>query len=439
MRTSRSTSRRGLLTAAVACAALAACGAEPVRRLTGRSGPRLLSAGIARKPVAGVAVEPTVSGMAAFGYDLLGVVDAPNDNVIVSPASIAYAFGMVRAGAQGETAGQIDRVLHFPATGGPHEALNAISQETVTVHRPPPRPEPGADRDPSDPPKPPVVTIANGLFPQVGLEIRQEFLRTIAAYYGAGVWEVDFTKPAAVEAINAWAEDHTAGRIRKVFDELDPTTRLVLTNAVYLKADWLTPFEPGSTQDGAFTTAAGAKVTAKLMRDPAARVSYARTDRWQAVELPYAGGELAMRVLIPADRTPPAKLLEPPVLASIGEQLRPGRVDFTMPRFDFATNLDAMKEQLTRLGMTVPFGASADFSGITARGLQIDQVVHKANITVDEYGTEAAAVTAVVMAESAVQPSDVVIRADRAFAFTIVHKPTGTPLFAGQVADPTRT
>lgn len=426
MRTNRATSRRQLLAVAAACAALAACGGKPIIRDSARTvpRPRLVSANIGRKSADSAALQPTVDGMVRLGYDLIGVLDSPNANLIVSPASVAYAFGMVRAGARGETGAQIDRVLHFPTPGGPHEALNAISQQAVAL-------------DPTR--KPPVVAIANGLFSQVGLEIRPEFLRTIAAYYGAGVLEVDFSTAAALDEINGWVADNTAGRIKKVFDQLDPNTRLVLTNAVYLKAGWLRPFEKGITQDGDFTTAQGTKVAAKLMRQPSATFGHAVTDRWQAVELPYAGGELAMRILIPAGRTRPLDLLQPATLQAIHAELEPGPVDFTMPRFDFATSLDRMKDQLVRLGLTVPFGDGADFSGITARGLFISQVVHKANISVDEYGTEAAAVTGIAMDESAAQPAGTVIRADRPFAFTIVHKPTGTPLFAGQVTDPAKS
>lgn len=386
------------------------------------------------RPGSGVQVAPTAAGITAFGHELLA--SAGDTNVVVSPASIAYAFGMARAGAGGETAAQIDRVLGFPSEGL-HEALNAITYETVTVDAPPPTPASGEKRKPGEPPKPPVVTVANGLFARAGFSFRQEFLRTLAAYYGSGVQTVDFASQDAADLINAWAAEQTAGRIKQVFERLDPETAMVLANAVYFKGDWRVPFEEHATKDAAFTTASGEQKTAKMMHQ-LTRLDYAIGDRWKAVELPYAGDELAMRVIVPTGDVSPAALLTSETLRSVEDSLQTGMVSFSMPRFDFETDI-RLTNSLRELGMTAPFDPdSADFSGISAEErLYISQAVHKANITVDEWGTEAAAVTAVGMQVTSVPVAEATIRADRAFAFTIVHKPTGTPLFMGQVADPT--
>jgi serpin B len=154
---------------------------------------------------------------------------------------------------------------------------------------------------------------------------------------------------------------------------------------------------------------------------------------WQSVELTYAGGELAMWVLVPADDVAPVRLLAPEVLAAAEKSLAEKQVSLSMPRWDFATDLDLIPP-LRKLGMVAPF-ADADFSGMLP-GVFIDQVVHRANITVDEWGTEAAAATGIAGLES-MPRVDVEVRVDRPFAFAIMHLPTKTPLFLGQVVDPT--
>jgi serpin B len=260
-------------------------------------------------------------------------------------------------------------------------------------------------------------------------------LRILASQYGAAARTVDFTSPEAIESINAWVREQTADRIKKLFDQLDPMTKVVLANAVYFKADWARPFDPGATTTESFTRTDGSAVRAPMMRQEAG-LRYATGDTWQAVELPYADSNLAMWVLVPTDNTSPAELLAPDTFSDVAARLHPGRVDLSMPRWDFATDLDLIPP-LRELGMNVPFRAGADFSGMLP-GVWIDQVVHEANITVDEEGTEAAAATGIGFIVSA-SPPPVRIRADHPFAFAIVDTQTATPLFIGHVVDPTDT
>ena len=278
---------------------------------------------------------------------------------------------------------------------------------------------------------PPIVALANGLFLQRDFAVQPEFLHTLAAQYGAGVRTVDFSS-GAKEAIDAWAREQTADRIKKVFDELDPSTVVVIANTVYFRADWQRPFLD-VTEGVTFNRADGTAVqTPMLHKDEEMR--YATGSSWQAVELRYARGPYAMWVLVPRGKADPSALLSPEVLSTVEAGLRPAMVDLTMPKWDFESQPD-LKALLIGLGLTAPFGA-ADFSGI-ASGLYIGQAVHAANITVDEFGTEAAAVAAIAMPSSAPPSPDIVVRADRPFAFAIVHLPTRTPLFLGTVADPT--
>ncbi|MGH3990367.1 MAG: serpin family protein, partial [Pseudonocardiaceae bacterium] len=298
----------------------------------------------------------------------------------------------------------------------------------VTAGAPPPRSSPGATRAPDVRPAPPVVAIANGLFVQDGLPVTDGFLRTLASQYGAGARI--FPPGQGAEQINAWVREQTAERIGRLFDQLDPATRLVLANAVYLKADWQTPFAKNPTTDATFTRADGTMAAVPMMRQQES-LRYASGQGWQAVELPYAGSELSMRVIVPQGALTPPEVLSPLTLAQVEALLRAAQVELFLPRWDFATGLDLLPA-LNTLGLT----ALDDFSGMSQERLALDQAVHRANITVDEWGTEAAAVTGLAFTVSAPPEPQVVVRADRPFAFTIVHQPTGAPLFIGHVADP---
>ncbi|WP_344982020.1 serpin family protein, partial [Streptosporangium fragile] len=380
----------------------------------------LVGEGVRRETPVDPPVTETVRGLTAFGHALFAQTAAPGANAVLSPLSVGYAFGMARAGATGDTAAQLDRVFGFPAQG-PHTALNALTRRIVTTDAPPPRTEPGTERDPRTRPEPPILAIANGLFTQEGLSVRPEFLRTLAAQYGTGVREVDFARDAA-QVIDAWAERQTAGRITKVFDHLDPGTLLVLANAVYLKAGWQTPFTGPPEWGAAFTRADGTTVRTDLMHR-SDTLPYAAGEGWQAVELRYTGGELAMWVLLPQPGGAPAALLTPEVTDRVATGLRERRVRLALPRWDFSTSLDLM-QSLAGLGLT-----ATGYPGI-ADGAFLGQAIHRATVTVDESGTEAAAVTALELLYTgppAPKPEpEVRVRADRPFAFAIVHRPTLT-------------
>lgn len=387
----------------------------------------LSAQGVSREVPQEAPVEQTVAGLTKFGHDLYTVAAAPAKNTVISPLSIGFAFGMARAGAAGQTASQLDHVFGFPASG-PHAAFNDLDRQIGTVGQLPPRQSPGATRAPDERPAPPVVAIANGLFIQDGLPVADGFLRTLASQYGAGARI--FPSGRGAEQINAWVREQTAERIDRLFDRLDPATRLVLANAVYLKADWQTPFAKNPTTDATFTRADGTTVAVPMMRQQES-LRYASGQGWQAVELPYAESDLAMRVIVPQGALTPADVLSPRTLNQVEARLQVGQVELFLPRWDFATDLDLLPT-LNTLGLT----SLDDFSGMSQDRLALDQAVHRANITVDEWGTEAAAVTGLVFLVSAPPQPQFMVRADRPFAFVVVHQPTGAPLFIGHVADP---
>jgi serpin B len=237
--------------------------------------------------------------------------------------------------------------------------------------------------------------------------------------------------------INDWVHEQTEERIPELLGRgaVDTLTRLVLVNAVYLKAAWQQPFAEGSTHPAPFTLADGTTVDVPTMTTET-QFGYADGDGWQAVELPYVGGQLAMTIVVPDDLAGFVDGLDADSFAAIVDSLESSYVDLSMPKFGIETKTD-LADTLAAQGMPLAFDpAAADFSGITAEErLFITAVVHQANIDVDEKGTEAAAATAVAMGLSAL-PEPVTMRIDRPFLFALRDVPTGTILFLGQVADP---
>ncbi|WP_283139273.1 serpin family protein [Rhizohabitans arisaemae] len=421
---------RTLITVATAGLLLASCGGSPARQ---SSDGVLRAEGVSREIPKDAPVEETVAGLAKFAGELHRVSTDPNKNAVTSPLSIVSAFAMARAGALGDTGTQMDRVFGFPAEGV-HEAINDLTRQIVTGEKVPPAPANAGPRT-EGPPAAPVVTVANGLFTQRGTAIGEEFLGTLARQYGAGVRTVDFTSPDAIKIMDAWVREQTADRIKKLFDQLDPSTKVVLANAVYLKADWKTPFAKHPVKPGTFTRADGTTVQAPMMNEQGP-MRHAAVDGWDVVELPYAGDELAMWVMVPKTAGPAGPQPTSSLLSKAATELRTAPVDFSMPKWDIKTELNLIGS-LRKLGLTTPFTPGADFSGIT-QGVWIGQATHLANITVDEWGTEAAAVTGLAFPTSATVPPNITVRADRPFAFAVMHLPTRAPLFIGHVADPTK-
>jgi serpin B len=255
--------------------------------------------------------------------------------------------------------------------------------------------------------------------------------------YDARVTTLRLGDPLAAAEINAWVVEQTRGRIDRLFDSLPAGASLVLANAVYLRATWLRQFNPAMTVSGAFRRVGGSPVEGQLMRQIVDGVRYAETADWQRVTLPYAGGVLAMRVVVPRavvdDVRALAALLPAAARAETGDPS--GWVDLTLPRWESHVDLSLVRP-LAALGMTDVFDArAADLSGI-APGLSVSDAIHRATITVDEEGTEAAAVTGVAMRLSMRAGEPVEMRVDRPFVWAIVHEPTGTPMFLGHVVDP---
>ena len=442
-------SRRRLMQGALAALALAGlptvagCGSSKASAQRPGSAPPLapVNIGLARERVAlsGVAdLTAVVAGMNQFGLRLHREAATMAANWTTSPLSLDVAFAMLRAGARAGTAGELDRVFGYPhvsaPSGSPHAALNALTS-TLTANSPPA----STKRAPlGSPGPPPVVAIANGLFLDRSFapDVQRAFLSVLATQYGAAPTAVDFTRPGAVAQLNAWVVAQTHGRITRLFDQLDPDVKLVLANAVYLRANWASPFEAAQTANGPFTLASGRHVTARLMRQTLDFARYGAADGWQRISLPYASSDLTMRIVVPTQPARDLATLAGALAAATASTARDqsAHVELTLPRWNTSTDLDLVAP-LSALGLRDLFDAHADLGGI-AGGLSVSDAVHRANITVDEKGTEAAAITGIAVATSATVGAPVPMAADRPFAWAIVHEPTGTPMFTGHVVNP---
>lgn len=367
-----------------------------------------------------------------FAFDLYQVIRAAsNENLIYSPYSIWQAFSMVYAGARSQTEAEMAGVLRFLPQELHHLAFNALDQRLAALA------EENGDAQEGDRF---ALNIANAIWGQVGLPFNQGYLEILAQQYGAGLRASNFAEQPeeARQEINQWVAEQTAERIQDILPpgSIGPNTRLVLANAIYFNAAWRFPFNKDATQDGPFTLLDGRQVTVPLMRQSGARVLYAEGPNYQAVTLPYAGDEVQMLIILPAVGQFEAveAALSAEFLRQVRSQAQLRDVVLTMPRFEFDTDLD-LRQLLNGMGLINPFAGAADFSGIvTGGGLFISDALHRGTITVDEEGTEAAAVTVVILAESLLEAAEMTL--NRPFIFTILDQQTGTILFIGRVLNP---
>jgi serpin B len=407
-------------------APLAGCGSA------GGSGPvtpRLVRATVPRAMVSVSPADATAlrDGNALFAGRLLEFVARNQPNVALSPASISQALSMASAGARGATASEMAGALDFrlpPARLG--AAFNAADTMLKGVG--------GANV---------TLNVANALYGQTGQRFRQAFLRVLARDYGAGLLTADFEHAAdqARAEINAWVSEETRGKIPELLSpgDVGPSTRLMLVNAVYLKARWLAPFTQAGTFQAVFHSPDGAMQLPTMHQT--GTFGYRQAAGYQVLELPYRGGRLAFDILLPDPGELRALLSRlagdgPPALLS-GLTQQPVRL--ALPKFRLDTRFE-LAGALEGLGMRLAFEpGGADLSGIAGKpgDLYIQTVVHEAYLNVDEAGTEAAAATGVGISATAVAappPIDFVV--DRPFAFVLRDLDTSAVLFTGVVSRP---
>ncbi|MFJ9317310.1 serpin family protein [Pimelobacter simplex] len=405
------------------------------------------------RPAAGdpTLVPQVVAGLQTFSgrlYDALAR-EHEGENLVLSPFSVLVALGMTLTGAAGRTAAEMREVLGADDLGERwHAGLNALTRSLHGLAGEQKR----ADGSSAEV----ALASADQLFGQQGVAWEQEFVDLLAKEYGAPMRAVDFVGDTerARRLINDWVEAQTADRITDLVPEgvLDVSTRLVLVNAIYLKAPWEEPFEKTLTTRGAFRRADGSTVQADLMRRPDVGARLTSGKGWRAVTLPYAGRRLAMTVVLPDDTDDTDDDGAGAGLAGVERRLAADglavftptedggettAVDLTLPRWTFRTAAP-LREVLAGLGMPTAFTDAADFTPMTEEDLDlvVSEVLHQAFVAVDEEGTEAAAATAVVMTETSAPLTEAFV-VDRPFLFVVHDVAHGAPLFVGRVTDPT--
>jgi serine protease inhibitor len=373
---------------------------------------------------------PTAAGALArpytqFGFDVLRQLTSqrPDENVFISPTSIAVALAMTSNGASGATRNAILQTLH--ADSQPLEAFNAANRElaeqisnTTAVQ----------------------LSIANGLWVQQGLPVNPAFRQILQSNYDAHAETLDFRNPGAPETINAWVAQHTNDRITHLIDQIDPSTVAMLTNAIAFKGKWTVQFDPKSTQAHDFRPANNAILQVPMMKH-SAQYAYASANRLEAIRLPYADETFAMYVVLPQDSNTMQSFLQqltPDTFTSLISSLHTQRGTIELPRFTITYNA-TLNAVLTKLGMGVAFGNDANFEGVRkSPRMQISEVRHASFLKVDEEGTEAAAATSVGMRATAimVQPPPFHMVVDHPFFVAIRDERNGQLLFTGLIAKP---
>ena len=345
--------------------------------------------------------------------------DDREGNIFFSPSSIFTAFAIAYEGAGGNTATEMQQVFGFEKDDSKRKAGFAEMQKLL---------------NPQD--EEYVLNIANALWLAKGFEVNPEYSKTVKTHYDSNVESVDFTSEKdGLDIINQWVDEKTNGKIEKIFEELDPQTKLAITNAIHFKGDWAEPFDKEKTTNSSFYINEKTSIQVPMMELKTTYLNAARQDNVQILELPYEGEKLSMLVLLPNEVDGIKSLEESLSKDNLDEwksHLQQSKVKVHMPKFKLETHYD-MVPKLQDMGIYDAFG-NADFSGISNSGLYIYKAIHKAFVDVNEEGTEAAAATGMAMRESGPMP----FTANHPFVFLIQDNDTGQILFMGRVMDPTK-
>ena len=359
-----------------------------------------------------------------FGLELLkevlGKEDAPN--IMISPASVSLALGMAYNGAGTSTMDAFEQVLNYD--GLTREEVNRISEELIRVL--------------VTNVKGNLLEIANSLWHDEGFPVEADFIELNRDYFDAQVRALDFRSAEAVKIINDWVSEKTHGKIDEIISNIDPAVMVILINAIYFNCVWEVEFDPDDTRPAPFYREDGSLWEEVEMMTLESAFNASFTARYTAVELPYKNNKFSMFLFLPAEGITVDELAGGLDADTWKEWLEGFSEikDFTvqMPRFKFEYQR-SLADDLKAMGLEVAFTDQADFSGISPEHLQISDVIHKTYIDVNEKGTEAAAVTAVMFETTALKPLSI-IRLDRPFLFSIMEESSHSILFMGKVSEP---
>jgi serpin B len=359
----------------------------------------------------------TIEGINLHSLELSRTLYNKGENLFCSPLSLSTALAMTYAGANGKTLEEYETVMHYPG----EQTFGEIKSFSDKLN------DLGKFGNVS-------LNIDNALW--FRLALKPDFVTRMKQSFGASFYPLTGAKP-----INEWANEKTKGRIPKVLEDVDitPDIKLVLTNAIYFKGKWKSTFDSARTHEAPFYQSDGEKKECKLMYQKSA-FKYLENNNYQALQLPYSGEEVVMQVFLPRKNSTIENLLAglKPEDLDLLEKSYAQDVNVFLPRFKMETSYDLI-EPLKSMGLNLPF-RGGDFSKMAGERLEISKIIQKAFVELKEEGTEAAAVTVIMMrTESSINENPVYVpefRADRPFFFVIREKSTGLILFTGVVENP---
>ena len=355
-----------------------------------------------------------------FAFDLLREVNRGEEgrNVFLSPLSASMALGMTMNGARGSTLDAMRSTLGFGTLplGEIDRSYRSLIDLLTEL-------DPGVD-----------IRLANAIWYRSGFPLETAFADTTRRYFDARVTALNFADPSARTTINGWVKESTNGKIETIVDGPIPgDVMLYLMNAIYFKGSWTDRFDPARTTDATFTAGDGSRSTVRMMSGHA-RYGYGSGPEYEILDLPYGNGAFSMTVLLPRpghDADALLASLDAQKWADAIQRLTPMSLDVHLPRFKLEYQ-KGLVPALRTLGMGIAFTPASDFTALSAGDPWIDQVLQKTYVEVNEEGTEAAAVTSVVMVTS-LPPT---VRVDRPFVFALRERFSGTILFMGKIERP---
>jgi serpin B len=360
-----------------------------------------------------------------FAWALWSKLPGASDqgNRFISPVSISQALSMTAAGTQGPTNQEMLTALGFTSES------NALADQATLIA--------SLAKAQTDHVQ---LQSANALWVGKNETLKPTYTQLVAALFLARVENLDFSQAAkAAATINSWVESKTNSKIKDLVpaSALNARTRIVLTNAVYFKADWLTQFKKDATTKAPFLANGKFALPADMMHAEI-RGNYAQDDAFQMFELPYKGNRVVLRIILPKDDAGPQ--LDAQRVSALSASAKFASVRVSLPKFkiEWSSELTA---SLKALGINRAF-TGGDFTPMfttpSAGNTAISAVLHKTFVQVDETGTEAAAATAVIVTMTAMPVEPIVFNADHPFVFQIVDRETDTILFMGRLSDPTK-
>lgn len=342
-------------------------------------------------------------------------------NVMVSPLSVSQALSMTYNGANGNTKDEFEQLLDY--SGLTTNEINNNNQNLVDAL---------VNHDSKV-----EFSVANSIWYRNDRTVREEFKRVNRDFYNAEIEALDFSQSENVKnRINGWVNEKTKTKIPTIIDKVSAESFLFLVNAIYFKADWKFQFDKKATTNRPFD--AGEALLVPTMKIEGG-FNYFANETFEAVELPYGGEKFSMFLILPESGTNMNEFIEDLELADLEvayEKLKKRNLNIYLPRFEFEYK-NELKEELKELGLNQAFSLGADFSKMTDDRVHVSKVLHKTYIKTDEEGSEAAAVTAVEMIITSVDPSNPEVRFNRPFMFVIREKDTQSNLFIGKVINPT--